>query len=185
MSQAPDAIVTPSGAQFSTLALEGAKAAEAGTWRRRLTVELRIEAEAGDDSPLSGLVTKAVREYLDSPAGRGEGESQPGGMFESKAGLDVHWRWLNRYYQDGKLIGETGVNDRGERVDSLVTGLVNPDPVRHAVPMAVAQMEGEDTIVIDGIRFSMVVFKTLANPDPAKRYAFVRKGDVVTVVERP
>jgi hypothetical protein len=180
MSQVINEAAAPARVEHSTLALQGAQAANEAQWRRRLTVEIRVEAEAGDDSPLSGLVVEALREYIDMPGGQAEAS----GMFESKGGLDVHWRALNRYFQGDALIGEQGVNDRGERVDSLLAGMVQPEPSQRVpVPMAIAQMEGE-FIVIEGVRYSMCVFQKLANPDPAKRYVFTRIGDVVNVVER-
>lgn len=196
MSQVLNKQADASAVQHSRLALEGAQHAEQQvlrsprgnyqpSWRRRLTVDIRIDAAAADDSPLSGLVVNALREYIDSPAEQGDGNSAMVGKFESKDGLDVSWRAINRFYEDEKLVGEVGVNDRGERVDSMLSGLVSPDPIRHPVPMALAQMEGEDTIVIRGVRYSLCVFETLANPDPDKRYSFTRQRETVAVVERP
>ncbi|HWQ39188.1 MAG TPA: hypothetical protein VNM24_11380 [Burkholderiales bacterium] len=57
------------------------------------------------------------------------------------------------------------------------------------VPMDVAQLEDVagvgPCLLIEGVRYSLAFFRMLANPDPAKRYSFVRQGDTVTVVERP
>lgn len=138
---------------------------------RRLTVDLRIEAQSADDSFLSPLVAEALREYLESPAGRGNttpGMSAMRGKFESRAGLDVTWHATNEYFENGARVSAPLDCDRAR-----------------PVPMHVAQLEGDDVIVIDGIRYHREVFKKLANPDPAKRYSFTRQGDTVTVVERP
>lgn len=142
---------------------------------RRLTVDLRIEAQSADDSFLSPLVAEALREYLESPAGRGNttpGMSAMRGKLESRAGLDVTWHATNEYFENGQRVDYSEACGAGGR------------PAR-PVPLTVAQLDGEDVIVIYGIRYHREVFKTLANPDPAKRYSFTRQGDTVTVVERP
>lgn len=157
-----------------------AEAAEAvGTQQpthlRRLTVDLRIEAQAADESYLSPLVADALREYLDTPAGRGDSTPQSdamAGKFESRAGLDVTWHATNEYFENGQRVHIGDVLDRAR-----------------PVPLMVAQLEHHvgfgDCLVIEGVRYSLGAFKVLANPDPAKRYSFVRQGDTVTVVERP
>jgi hypothetical protein len=134
---------------------------------RRLTVDLRIEAQSADDSFLAPLVAEALQEFTERErAGHRTPEDSMRGKFETKAGLDVTWRATNEYFENG------------HRVE-----LVGQDDAR-PVPLSVAQLVG-DCLVMDGVRYSLVVFKTLANPDPAKRYQFVRQGDTVTVVERP
>lgn len=141
--------------------------AQAPPYLRRLTVDLRIEAQAADNSFLAPLVVEALQEFV----ARGS-EELVGGKFESKAGLDVTWVVTNEHFENGqRVVLDHG---RGQRA--------------RPVPLTVAQLEhwgGGDCLVIDGVRYSLAVFKTLANPDPAKRYSFVRQGETVTVVERP
>jgi hypothetical protein len=158
--------------------------------RRRLTVNLRIEAEAGDDSPLGSVVAEALKEYLKSPAGQGAGGDAMQGFFEAQSGPDVHWHCLNHYYLGDQLVGMVGVDAQGRRFDVLEdtpegAKVRLPESPAYAVPADVAVMEGEGTIVIKGVRCSMEVFKTLADPNPAKRYVFTRSADgVFNVVER-
>lgn len=179
MSENNTATFTPR-VEHSSAALKAAEVAQAAVaaWRRRLDVHIHVEAEAADDSPLSKLVANAVKEFAS------QAPSATAGKFESRDGLDVSWRVMNRYYADEQLIGMSGVNDRGELVNTPLGEILQPGPIKHPVPLEVAHMDGEGVIVIDGVRFQRDVFKTLANPDPAKRYVFTKQGDVVTVVER-
>lgn len=86
-------------------------------WRRRLTLNILVEAEAADDSNLAPLVDAAVREFLESPPGQGIGPESMKGKFESAGGLDVTWRALNSYYVGDRLVGESGVSADGKGVD--------------------------------------------------------------------
>jgi len=138
---------------------------------RRLTVDLRIEAQAADDSFLSPLVAEAILEFVHSPEGRGEGSGAMQGKFESRGGLDVSWHATNEYFEGGHRVMEV------------------KHPAHQPVPLSVGYLEhhgdGMVCLVVGGVRYALEVFKTLANPDPAKRYQFVRQGDTVNVVERP
>jgi hypothetical protein len=62
--------------------------------KRRLTVDVRIEAEAADDSPLGSLVAEALQEFIEHQPG----QSGMSGKFESKAGLDVTWSARNEFF---------------------------------------------------------------------------------------
>lgn len=53
--------------------------------RRKLTVDLRIEAYADEESYLAPLVVDALREFIEAAPETKEG------AFESGAGLDVSW----------------------------------------------------------------------------------------------
>lgn len=83
---------------------------------RRLTVDIRVTAETIDDSPLADLVTAALREFIEL------NPETPSGKFESKAGLDVTWRALNRFYEKGEFVGAVGVNEHGKAVYSIPRG---------------------------------------------------------------
>lgn len=155
------AAVAAACASLETANDEGAEAARKMVARRRLTVDIRVEGEAADDSALAPLVADALLEFVQSENNRASG------MFESKAGLDVRWRACNEYFDRG-----------GFRVH------VDGDPGRHPVPMGMAYVNADASVLtIKGVKFSAGVFQTLANPDPAKRYSFARDGDVVVVQE--
>lgn len=141
---------------------------------RRLTVDVRIEAQTADDSYLSPLVAEALQEFIGSPGGTGEGHDAMHGKFESKDGVDVTWRAVNEYFENGVPVLDMG--------QAFAKGTA-------PIPLTIGHLEhaadGGECLVIDGVRYSLAVFKTLAHPDPAKRYSFVRQGDTVTLVERP
>lgn len=63
---------------------------------RKLTIDIKIEAQAADDSPLAPLVTEALQEFIDQTTP----QSKMHGKFESKAGLDVTWSARNEYFDD-------------------------------------------------------------------------------------
>lgn len=68
--------------------------------KRRLTVDIKVEAEAIGDTPLGHLVVEALREFITA------NPKTMTGKFESTAGLDVSWTVRNEYF-----------NAAGERVE--------------------------------------------------------------------
>ena len=94
----------------------GAPVAAAPVPRRRLTVNITIEAETADDSELAPLVAESLQEFMDST----EARTSMAGKFEAKTGMDVSWRVMNRYYDEhGKLHGVLGVNEAGKLLDTV------------------------------------------------------------------
>lgn len=70
---------------------------------RQLTVDIRIEARAADDSPLAPLVIEALREFIEASPDTASGK------FESKAGLDISWSVRNEYVNAaGEPVALTG-----------------------------------------------------------------------------
>lgn len=68
---------------------------------RKLTIDIKVEAQAADDSPLAPLVTEALQEFIDATTEH----SSMQGKFESKAGLDISWSARNEYFDDlGNLV---------------------------------------------------------------------------------
>lgn len=63
---------------------------------RKLTIDIKVEAQAADDSPLAPLVTAALQEFIDQTTQH----SAMSGKFESKEGLDVTWSARNEYFDD-------------------------------------------------------------------------------------
>lgn len=139
---------------------EGGKT-EVAVAKRRLTIDMRICGEAGDDSPLAPLVAAALLEFIES-------KQRPAhGKFESKAGLDVAWRACNEFLDaQGNRLAHDGNADR------------------YPVPMGVATVTADGGFLrIKGVNYSTEFFKILANPDPAKRYSFMREGSTVVIKE--
>jgi hypothetical protein len=130
--------------------------------KRRLTCDIRIEAEAADESPLAPVVSEALMEWLE------KGGGAVSGMFESKSGADVHWRACNEFFDaDGIRLAHDG-----------------SEKERYPIPVGIAHISQDGRVItIRGIRFDMSVFQMLAHPDPAKKYSFARDGDVVIVKE--
>jgi hypothetical protein len=134
---------------------------EVAVAKRRLTIDIRICAEAGDDSPLAPLVAAALLEFIESKARPAHGK------FESKAGVDVAWRACNEFLDaEGNRVAHDGNADR------------------YPVPMGVGTVTADGSYLrIKGVNYSTAFFKLLANPDPAKRYSFVREGSTVIIKE--
>lgn len=63
---------------------------------RKLTIDIKVEAQAADDSPLAPLVTAALQEFIDQTTE----QSAMHGKFESKEGLDITWSARNEYFDD-------------------------------------------------------------------------------------
>lgn len=53
------------------------------------------------------------------------------------------------------------------------------------LPFAVEFDAATATITVDGVKISLALLRTFANPDPRQTYRFIRSGDVVTVVTIP
>ena len=62
--------------------------------KRRLTVDIKVEAESADDSYLAPLVVEALQEFMQHQADC----AAMAGKFESRAGLDVTWSARNEYF---------------------------------------------------------------------------------------
>jgi hypothetical protein len=77
-------------AGVGALAVDLSRAGEICT--RRLTVDIRIEAQAADDSPLAPLVAEALQEFISAAP------TAMHGKFETKAGLDIAWSMRNQYF---------------------------------------------------------------------------------------
>lgn len=63
---------------------------------RKLIIDIKVEAQASDDSPLAPLVTAALQEFIDQTTEH----SAMQGKFESKEGLDITWSARNEYFDD-------------------------------------------------------------------------------------
>lgn len=83
---------------------------------RKLTIDIRIEAQAADDSALAPLVVEALQEFIAAT----NSNSRMAGKFESAGGLDVSWAAKNEYFDDD--------------------GAPMPRPISEAVAGAVAEI---------------------------------------------
>lgn len=63
---------------------------------RKLTIDIRVEAQAADDSALAPLVVEALQEFIEAT----NSHSKMAGKFESRAGLDVTWAARNEYFDE-------------------------------------------------------------------------------------
>jgi hypothetical protein len=70
---------------------------------RKLTVNIMVEAQVADDSPLAPLVVEALQEFIERS--NETSIQRLAGKFESKDGLDVTWAARNEYFDDlGNLV---------------------------------------------------------------------------------
>lgn len=63
---------------------------------RKLTIDIKVEAQAADDSPLAPLVVEALEEFLD----RTNENSHAAGKYEASNGIDITWTSRNEYFDD-------------------------------------------------------------------------------------